>query len=171
MLNVGLGHALVGSCGVKISIRAKQTGQFLRKRLLAEKDKVISPYSETIVPFFPVPLPNNKDFLFHPTTQPNLILFAHIMHHNTKKILVRNTFDRPLRILRCQKLGHVVDIWYDNCFFADAESTFHSATIPSQTAPFFKEELSCIPTPTDPSMKTKLDNRVRVYGDKHPSRC
>ena len=41
MLNVGLGHALVGSCGVKITIKAKQRGQFLRKRLLAEKDEVV----------------------------------------------------------------------------------------------------------------------------------
>ena len=35
VLNVGLGHALVGSCGVKIAIRARQRGQFLKKRLLA----------------------------------------------------------------------------------------------------------------------------------------
>ena len=110
VLNVGLGHVLIGSYGVKITIRAKQRGQFLKKRLLAEKDKVIPPRSETMVPLLPVPLPNNRDFLFHPTAQLTLTLFAHIMHHDIKKILVRNTFDRLLRISRRQKMGHVVDI-------------------------------------------------------------
>ena len=130
MLNVGLGHALIGSCGVKITIRARQRGQFLRNRLLAEKNEVIPLRSERIVPLLPVPLLDNRDFLFHPTAQPNLTLFMHIIHHDTKKVLVRNTSNHPLRISRCQKLGHVVDIWYDNCFLADAEFAFHSATTP-----------------------------------------
>lgn len=41
VLNVALDHALVESCRVKITIRARQRGQFLKKRLLAEKDGVI----------------------------------------------------------------------------------------------------------------------------------
>lgn len=94
------------------------------------------------------------------------MLFVHIMHYDTKKILVRNTFNRPLRILRRQKMGHVVDIQYNNCFLADAKFAFHSATVLPQTAPFFEHKLSCTSTPTDPSIKTTLDNRVRVYGDK-----
>ena len=167
MLNIGLDHALVESCGVKIAIRARQRGQFLKKRLLAEKNGVIPPRSETMVPFLPVPLPDNRDFLFHPTAQPNLTLFAHIMHHEIRKVFVRNTSDRPLRISHRQKLGHVVDIWYDNCFLADVESVFYSATVSPQTAPFFEHKLSWVPTPTNPSMETILDNGVRVYGDEH----
>ena len=167
MLNVRLDHALVGSCRVKITIRARQRGQLLRKRLIGEKDEVIPPRSDTMVSLLPVPLPNNRDFLFYPTVQPNLMLFAHIIHHNTKKVLVRNTSDHPLRISCHQKLGHVVDIQYDNCFLAGAKSAFHLATVPLQTAPFFEEELSCTLTPTNPSMETTLDNGVRVYGDEH----
>ena len=68
VLNIGLGHTLVGSCGVKIAIRARQRGQFLRKRLLAEKDKVVPPRSEIVVPVLPVPLPDDRDFLFHPSS-------------------------------------------------------------------------------------------------------
>lgn len=85
------------------------------------------------------------------------------MHHDTKKVLVRNTSDRPLRISRCQKLGHVVNIRYNNCFLADVESAFNSATVPPQTAPFFEHELSWVPTP----IETTLDNGMRVYGDEH----
>ena len=167
VLNIGLGHTLVGSCGVMIAIRARQRGQFLKKRLLAEKDGVIPLRSETMVPLLPVPLPDERDFLFHPIAQPNLTLFAHIMHHDTRKVLVRNTSDRPLRILRRQKLGHVVDIRYDNCFFVDVESAFHSAIVPPQTTPFFEHELSWALTPIDSSMETTLDNGVRVYRDEH----
>lgn len=52
---------------MKISIRARQRDQFLKKRLLAEKDEVIPPHLKTIIPLLPVPLPDDKDFLFHPT--------------------------------------------------------------------------------------------------------
>lgn len=110
VLNVALSHALVESCGVKITIRARQRGQFLKKRLLAKKKRVLPPRSRTMVPLLLVLLPNDRDFLFYPTVQPNLTMFAHIMHHDTKKILVRNTFDRPLYILHCQKLEYIVDI-------------------------------------------------------------
>ena len=167
VLNVGLGHALVGSCGVRIAIIARQRGQFLRKKLLAEKDGVVPPRSEAMVSLLPVPLPDDRDFLFHPTTQANLTLFAHIIHHDTKKILVRNTSDRPLRISHRQRLGHVVDIRYDNCFLADTETAFDLATVPPQIAPFFEHSPSCPPTPANPSMVTTLNNGVRVYGDKH----
>ena len=167
VLNVGLGHALVGSCGVKIAVRARQRGPFLKKRLLAERDEVVPPRSEAVIPILPLPLPDDRDFLFHPTAQANLTLFAHIMHHDTKKVLVRNTSDRPLRISRHQRLGHVVDIRYNNCFLADTKTAFDSATILPQTAPFFEHGLSCTPTFTDPSMVTILENGVRVYGDKH----
>ena len=113
------------------------------------------------------PFSDDRDFLFHPIAQPNLTLFAHIMHHDTRKVLVRNTSDRPLRISRRQKLGHVVDIRYDNCFLANFESAFHSATVPLQTTPFFEHELFWAPTPIDPSMEITLDNGVRVYGNEH----
>lgn len=84
-----------------------------------------------------------------------------------KKIFVKNISKRPFRISLSQKLGHVVNIWYNTCFLTDAKSAFYSATVPSQTLPFFKKELSCTPTPIDPSMETKLDNKESVYSNKH----
>ena len=167
VLNVTLGHALMGSCGVKIAVRVRQRGQFLKRRLLAEKDDVIPPRSKTMISLLSVPLPNDKDFLFYPTAQPDLMLFAHIIHHDTKKVLVRNTSNRPLRISRRQRLGHIVIICYNNYFLADADSAFDAVAVPPQATPFFEHELFCTPTPTDPSMETTLNNGVRVYGDKH----
>lgn len=167
VLNVGLGHSLVRSCGVKIAIRLRQRGQFLKKKLFAEKDGVILPCSETMMSLLAIPLPDDRNFLFHSTTQLNLTFFAHIMHHDTKKVLVRNTSDRPLHISRRQKLGHVVDICHNNCFLANVKSAFYSATVPPQTTLCFEHEFSWAPTLTDSSIETMLDNRVRVYGDKH----
>ena len=120
-----------------------------------------------MIALLPVSLPDDRDFLFHLTTQPNLMLFAHIIHHDTKKVLVRNTFDRLLRILHCQRLGHIIDICYNNCFLADADSAFDAAAVPPQTTPFFKHKPSCILTPSNPFIKMTLDNRVRVCGDKY----
>lgn len=120
-----------------------------------------------MIPLVPMPLSDDRDFLFYPIAQASLTLFAHIMHHDIKKVLVTNISKRLLRIFRCQKLGHIVDICYDNYFLADAKSAFNSATVLPQTASFFEHELSRIPTPANPSMETKLDNGMRVYRDKH----
>ena len=167
VINIGLGHAIVGSCVVKITIRARQKGPLLRKKLFAKKDGLVPPRFEVIISLLPIPLPDNRGFLFHPTAQTNLTLFADIIHHDTTKVLVQNTSEQPLRISRCQKLGHVVDICYNNCFFANAEVILNSAIVPPLTAPFLEHKPSLAPTPTDPSMERTLDNWVKVYGDKH----
>lgn len=70
MLHVGLGHALVESCGVKIAIKAKQRGQFLRIRFFAKRDEVVPLRFEAIIPLVLVLLSDNRDFLFHPTAKP-----------------------------------------------------------------------------------------------------
>lgn len=112
--NVGLGHTVVGSYGVKIAIKAKQKSQFIRRKLLAESNEIVPPRFEAMIPLLPVFFLDNRDFLFYPTTQINLTLFAHIINHEITKVLVKNTFDQSLCILRHQKLGHMVDIRYNN---------------------------------------------------------
>lgn len=87
-LNVRLDHAIVRSCGIKITIKARQRSQFLKRRLFAEKDRIIPPPFEAMISLLPVSLPNNRDFLFHLTAHANLTLFAHIIHYDTTKILV-----------------------------------------------------------------------------------
>lgn len=62
VLNVGLSYVLVGCCGIKITIRGRQRGQFLRKRLFVEKDKFILLYSDRMIPFLLVTLSDNRDF-------------------------------------------------------------------------------------------------------------
>ena len=62
VLNIGLAHALVGSCGVKIAVTARQEDQCLKKRLFPKKDVVISTRSKTMITLLPVSLADDKDF-------------------------------------------------------------------------------------------------------------
>lgn len=166
VININKNCTFIGSCGVTIPINAKQHGQFLRRKLLASGDNVVPPRSKTIIPPVPVSLPNNCDFLFHPTTQANLTLYAHIVDHTTTKILVSNTSDRSLRIPQHQKLGHIVDICYENCFLAEAQATFNSAAFSPRAQPFFDLHAEVALASRDTLIETQLDNGVRVYGDE-----
>lgn len=62
-----------------------------------------------------------RDFLFHLATQTNITLFIYIVDHETSKVLVKNMSDQRLYILCRQKLGHIIDIYYDNCFLANTK--------------------------------------------------
>ena len=119
---------LIESCRVTVPISARQRGQFLTKKLLTSKSTVVPPRSEAMIPLVPVSVPDNRDFLFHPAAQPNLTLFTHIIDHQTSRILVRNASDQSLRVPHRHKLGHLIDIAYDNCFFTDERAAIDSAT-------------------------------------------
>lgn len=83
VIDFGKKIALIGVCGVTIDMNAKQKSQFLTKRLLISQENVIPPRSEAMIPLKKVPLPDNQDFLFHPTPEVNLTLYSHIMDYET----------------------------------------------------------------------------------------
>lgn len=158
-------NALIGSCGVTVPIDARQREQFLTRKLLASQETVLSPQSEAMVLLVPMPLPDDCDFLFHPTTQANLTLFTHIVNHQTSKVLVRNASSETLYIPRRHKLGHLIDIAYENYFLTDSQSTLDAATSPpSSYRPSGRNDKFPL-LATDPSLETVLDNGVNVYGD------
>lgn len=160
-----MGHAVVRSCRIAISIKIKQKGQFLKRQLYTKSNRIVLPRFKTMTSLLPVPLLDDWNFLFHLATQTNLTLYIHIIDYKTSKVLVRNTFDWLLRISRWQKLGYIVDIRYNNCFLADTKSAFQSATILPRIQPLFEQKPSLAPNPTEYSMETKLHNRIRVYGN------
>lgn len=73
--------------------------------------------------------------------------------------------DQSLHISHWQKLGHIIDIHYDNCFLIDTEFAFQSASVLPKLQPFFNQQSSLIPSSDKCSMEIRLHNRVRVYGD------
>lgn len=114
IINVKERNTLIRSCGVTIPINVRQKEQLLTRKLLASQEIVISPYLEAIVSLVLLPLLDNCEFLFHLTTQANLTLFMHIVNHQTSKVLVKNVSNKTLCIPYHHKLGHLIDIIYDN---------------------------------------------------------
>lgn len=45
-------------------------------------------HSEAIVLLIPLFLPNNRNFLFYPAIQANLILFTYIINYQNSKVLI-----------------------------------------------------------------------------------
>ena len=165
VINLGKKTAIIGICGVSIDVNARQRGQFLAMKLLTNQDSVIPPRSEAMISLKKLPLPDNRDFFFHPAPQANLTLYSDIMDHKTSKILVKNASDLPLRVPRRHKLGHLLDMIYNNCFLIDTESAYSAAFVPPSSHPF--SVLGAKPTlpPTNASMETVLENGIKVFGD------
>lgn len=165
VININKNRALIESYGVTISINARQRKKFLRRKLFISNDNVVPPRFKTIIPLTLVSL-IDRHFLFHPIIQANLTPYAQIVNHLTTKILVSNTFNCPLGIPRHQKLGHIIDICYENCFLADAQAIFNSAVFLRRAQLFFKLYTGIALAPTDTCMGTQLDNGMSIYGDK-----
>ena len=156
---------LIGSCEVTVPIDGRQRGQFLTRKLLTSQETVLPPQSEAMVLLVPLPLPDDRDIMFHPATKANLTLFTHIVDHQTSKVLVRNTSSKTLCIPRRHKLGYLIDIAYDNCFLTNIQSALYAATsLPSSYRPLGHSDKPPL-LPTNPFLETVLDNGVNVYGD------
>lgn len=83
------------------------------------------------------------------------------------KVLIRNTFNHALCISCCQKLGYIVDIYYKNCFLANTRLSLHLAIFFLKPLPFFEYKPFCILIPTNLSIETRLDNRIKIYKNKY----
>lgn len=165
VIDLGKKTAVMGACGVSIDVNARQRGQFLARKLLTNQDSVIPPRSEAMISLVKLPLPNNRDFLFHPAPQAHLTHYSHIMDYETSKILVKNASDLPLRVPRQHKLGHLLDITYENCFLIHTRSAYSAASVPPSSHTF--SVLGAEPTlpPADALMETVLENEIRMFGD------
>lgn len=117
----------------------------MKRRLLAKDDGVKFPCFETIILFLQIPFPDNQDYLFYPVTKTNLILYTHNIDYKTSRVLVKNTFNQPLHILCQQKLYHIIDICYNNCFLADANTAFYAAAFLLKAQLFFERQASIMP--------------------------
>lgn len=120
VINITKNCALIENCKVTIFINIRQQRQFLGEKLFASNNNIVLPYSKMMILFILVSLPNNHNFMFHPINQANIILYTYIFNHITTKFLLSNIFDCSLLILRYQKLGHIIDIYFENCFLANA---------------------------------------------------
>lgn len=108
-------------------------------------------------------LPNKQDFLFYHTTQINFTFYTYIFNHQISKVLVKNAFDQLLRIFQRHKLGHLLNIVYDNCFFVVAQFSYNLAAFPPSLQSFLDFSIVFQLFPADFSIKTILDSGIKIY--------
>lgn len=77
---------------------------------------IIPSRTQTFVPMVPLGFSDNRDVLFQPLAQSNLTLFSHLVDDTTSGILVCNKSQRAIHLPRKQKLGLVIEVFYENCF-------------------------------------------------------
>lgn len=135
------------------------------KKLLPNQEPVVLPCSKIMVSLVPLPLLNNRDFLFHPTTQTDLMLFIHIVNQQTSKVLIKNASNQMLCILYCHKFGYLINIIYDKSFLIDAHFAFDSLTSPLSSQQYLNLKIGLSFWPINSFIETILDNEVRVYGN------
>lgn len=78
-------------------------------------------------------------------------------------MLIRNTFGQLLYIPHRHKLGHLIDIVYKNCFFADTHSAFDAAISLFLLQHLSDHNTSLFFLPTNSFLETVLSNRVKMY--------
>ena len=163
-INIAERTALVASCGVCISINARQRLQPLIRKVLNAEAMTLPFRTKTFVPVLPAGLLDDRDFFFQPLTQLYLILFSHSVDPTTGGIPVRNESQHAVRLLRKQKLELVTEVFHKNCF--QAGLNLNAAEMPPKANPLYESCQEIRVSAVDPSLETKLPNSVRVYGDQ-----
>lgn len=125
--------AFISSCGVWISIDAKQRGQVVCRKVLSASPIVLPLQSEMAVPVNYTSLSDDRDFLFQPVSLPHLTLFTHLVDSSFTAVMVCNETHRHVVFPQKQKMGAFVEILYNNSFQADL--TFSAAKQPPSNPP------------------------------------
>lgn len=138
----------------------------MKRKLFAETNSKVSLYFNTMILLQPILFFDSRNFGFCSITQVNLTLSAYIINYKTTNILIKNIFNRSLRIFYGQKLDHTVNIYYNNCFFAKTKFMLQAIVFSLKATSFFKHQPCCKSTCNNLSIETKLDNSIKVYKDK-----
>ena len=170
-------EAYIGSCDtrVPIDLRPRSRG-ITMKPVVANKETTLPPHSQMVVPVHHASLPDDRNFLFEPTTGA-VSLYAHLVDDSFHSVIARNDTDDSVIIPKHLRLGTVSEIDYDNCLLATGEAadlaiapaleetSWHTkeivATVQSQKASAAKQlAKSSMPKVEE----TKLPNGVTIYG-------
>lgn len=138
-IDVAKEKVYIGSYKTFITVTARQRGQFIRRKIHALSATKILPHSESLIPISTsLSLPEDRDYLFEPTQQSNVVLFAYIINSRTTAVLAKNDSDHQVEIPRKFRLGVVTELDYENCFQADLSHEYAS-TNPSKKSGWLKK--------------------------------
>ena len=91
IINLREKKAYVSSYAIILEIDTKQQGSFIRRKLSAQHNLIVTPHSQALISFPSPGLPSDRDFFFEQSpSQGRIILFSHLIHHNMSSILLRN---------------------------------------------------------------------------------
>ena len=199
VLDIAQGKAYIGSCGATAAITSKQRGPYQRRIIHARKALAIAPRADALVPIItPQGLPD-RDFIFEPTQQRDLTMYAHLIDSHVAEVLVKNETDHVVQVPKKLRLGMLCEIDYENVFFAEPTSQLQqgpclqkgsaakppanyqtgwikkAATLASVASMTLAGSLSAlvhhaIADPVDIARETKLPNGVTVYGNKQDTK-
>ena len=171
-------EAYIGSCDTTVAIDLKPRSQGITmKPVVADKETKLPPHSQMVVPVHHASLPDDRDFLFEPTTEA-VSLYAHLVDDSFHSVIARNDTDNPVVIPKHLRLGTVSEIDYDNCYLANFEEAADLAMAPAtQEASWRTKELLATvqsqkastksplaKSSTSKGKETKLANGVTIYG-------
>ena len=134
-IDVAKEKAYIDSCKTSITITARQRGQFIRRKVHALSATKIPPHSEGIVPISTssLSLPDDRDYIFEPTKQVNVVLFSHMVDSRVTAILARNDSDHQIEIPRRSRLGAITEFGYENCFQVNLSHEYASTKPPKKS--------------------------------------
>ena len=93
IINITRQKAYISSYNTFTTIIAHQRGSFFQRNVYIEKSSIILPRSKIIVLIRPLKLPKDRDFLFKPSVQGNLIMYSHLVDYKILGVLIRNNLD------------------------------------------------------------------------------
>lgn len=114
-------QAFISSYDTTVDIDFKPRSRGLTiKPVVADKETMVPPRSQMVVPMHHASLPDDRDFLFEPSTEA-VSLYTHLVNDTFHSVLARNDSDEPVLIPRHLRLGSVSKVDYDNCYHAAPE--------------------------------------------------
>jgi hypothetical protein len=111
--------AIICSCqNMIIEIKIHQRKSFVRKNIINQFVNIISLESYAKISYKVKNLSEDRDFLFESSSEVSIFIYAHVIDARITEIMMRNEFERIMKISKNFKLKMIQDIQYDDCFYA-----------------------------------------------------
>ena len=122
VLDISQSKVYIDSCGVIAIITSRQRDPYQRRVIHARKPLIIAPRFDAMVSIDTPKGLSERDFIFEPVPQRNLIMYAHLMDSRIADVLVKNEIDNIIQIPKRLRLDMLCEIDYENMFFAEAKN-------------------------------------------------
>ena len=128
ILDISQSKIYIDSYEVTAIITSRQRDPYQRRVIHARKSLIITPRFDVMISIDTLKGLPERDFIFEPVSQRNLIMYAHLMDSRIAGVLVKNEIDNVIQISKRLRLDMLCEIDYENVFFAEAENLLKTST-------------------------------------------